>query len=336
MATWTSSGPPRLSAAWRHPGGEHGVDYRSCPLAFTATTYIILLRVFKQCAPVRPSRNQRLSAPARCLFSAPGLLQTRSNNMRKLLMLILKYYLPIVAVFSVVSFLDSEYRADLPLNAVPLERMVTAILENATFSSKTLRASWRDFKYSDMVYGRSKSSAQLIIALMSYVTYGFIAMNILQIPIFLYVWVKREPYTWGVRCYSVFWDRPIFRHVSFLIKIVLCLLLILVANNNMSLVETAIFTMGAFWATRRPIIIFVILNIVDLYKLNPPQEVVNFFSRLDVDRRAQTTPTGNASSTTRSNTPAHTENNRSDQPKRRTGRQTKKPSGPDDWRGRIN
>ena len=55
-------------------------------------------------------------------------------------MLILKYYLPIVAVFSVVSFFDSEHRADLPLNAVPLERMVTSVLENATFRSKTLRA----------------------------------------------------------------------------------------------------------------------------------------------------------------------------------------------------
>ena len=261
--------------------------------------------------------------------------------MRKLLMLILKYYLPIVAVFSVVSFFDSEYRADLPLNAVPLERIVTSVLENATFSSKTLRASWREFKYSGMVYGRSKSSAQLIIALMEYVIYGFVAMNILQIPIFLYVWVNREPYTWGVRNYSLFWDRPAFRHVSFLIKIGLCLLLILVANRNMSLVETAIFTLGMLWATRRPIIMFVALNIIDLYKLDPPKEVVNFFSRPDVDRRAQTTParpehTGDASSTIRSNTPVHPANNRSGQPKRRAGRKTEKPSGPDDWWNKIN
>ena len=255
--------------------------------------------------------------------------------------LIFRYYLPISAIFSIVSFFDSSYRSDLPLNAAPMERMVTAILENATFTSATLRSSWREFKYSDTDYRGSKNNIQLLIALMEYVTYGFIAMNILQIPIFLYVWVKREPYTWGVRCYSLFWDRPIFRHVFFLIKIALCLLLILVANNNMSLVETAIFTIGAFWATRRPIIMFVALNIIDLYKLNPPQEVANFFRRPDVDRQAQTAPTrptpaGNASSTTRSNPPGHPENNRSGQPRRRRGRETEKPSGPDDWWDRIN
>lgn len=255
--------------------------------------------------------------------------------------LFFRYYLPILAVFSIVSFFDSSYRSDLPLNAAPMERMVTAILENATFTSVTLRSSWREFKYSDTDYRGSKNNIQLLIALMKYVTYGFIAMNFLQIPIFLYVWVKREPYTWGIRSYSLFWDRPIFRHASFLIKTGLFLLLILVANNNMPLVETAIFTIGAFWATRRPIIMFVILNFIDLYKLNPPKEVANFFSRPDVDSQAQTTParpahTGAASSTTRSNTPVHPANNRSGQPKRRASRETEKPSGPDDWWDRIN
>ena len=261
--------------------------------------------------------------------------------MRKLLMLILKYYLPIVAVFSVVSFFDSEYRADLPLNTVPLERLVTSVLENATFSSKTLRASWREFKHSGMVYGRSKSSAQLIIALMKYATFGFVVMNIVQIPIFFYVWVKREPYTWGVRNYSLFWDRPTFRHVSFLIKIGLCLLLILVANNNMSLVETAVFILGVLWATRRPIIMLVILNFIDLYKLDPPAEVVNFFSKLGVNGQMHTTPTrpahrGNASSVTRSTTSGHPANSGSSQPRGRAGGETEKPSGPDDWWRRIN
>ena len=255
--------------------------------------------------------------------------------------LFFRYYLPILAVFSVVSFFDSSYRSDRPLNAVPMERMVTAILENATFTSATLRSSWREFKYSDTDYRGSKNNIQLLIALMSYVTFGFVAMNALQIPIFLYVWVKREPYTWGVRNYSLFWDRPIFRHVSFLVKIGLCLLLILVANNNMSLVKTAIFTIGAFWATRRPIIMFVILNFIDLYKLDPPAEVVNFFSRPDVDSQAQTTParpghTGNASSTTRSNPPGHSANNGSGQPGRRAGGEPEKPSGPDDWWRWIN
>ena len=255
--------------------------------------------------------------------------------------LFFRYYLPILAIFSIVSFFDFSYRSDLPLNAAPMERMVTAILENATFTSATLRSSWREFKYSDTDYRGSKNNIQLLIALMSYVTFGFLAMNALQIPIFLYVWVKREPYTWGIRNYSLFWDRPIFRHVSFLIKIGLCLLLILVANNNMSLVKTAIFTIGAFWATRRPIIMFVALNIIDLYKLDPPKEVVNFFSRPNVDSQARTTParpahTSNDSSATGSTTSGHPANNRSSQPERRAGRETEKPSGPDGWWDRIN
>ena len=255
--------------------------------------------------------------------------------------LFFRCYLPILAVFSIVSFFDSNYRLDLPLSAMPLQRMVASVLENATFTSDRLSASWQQFKYSDTSYTRMKNNTQLIISLISYVMYGFVVMNMLQIPIFFYIWVKREPYTWGIRNYSLFLDRPAFRHISFLIKIGVCLLLIPVALKNMSLVETILFTIGSFWAVRRPIVMLVILNITDLYKLKPPKQVINFFNKSAVNDQIKTTTArhvnvNKSASTANSNSTNHSSKNSANKAKNKDPNKSKSPSKPEDWWDKIN
>ena len=261
--------------------------------------------------------------------------------MRKILSLIFRFYLPILAIFSIVSFFDSNYRSDLPLSSAPLERMITSVLENATFSSDRLSASWQEFKYSGSGYTKVKNSAQLIISLILYVAYGFVVMNILQMPIFFYIWVKREPYTWGIRNYSLFLDRPAFRHVCFLIKVGLFLSLILLVLNNMSLVETALFTLGSFWAVRRPIIMFVILNVIDLYELEPPKQVISFLSKFGVNGQSQATTArhvnaSHSASTANSTSTGHSSKNLSSKLKKKSGSEPGSPSGPEDWWNKIN
>lgn len=132
-----------------------------------------------------------------------------------LLKFLLRYYLPVVLVFTFMDFFQIGYRSDLPADSTPLTRLALAFFSSALFSSDSVHIAWSEFgRWINPESSYDVSFLDKLLALLRLSTSGYFLMSLLLTPFYGYAWCTNQERHWEIKYLVLSWNNPRFRHIS--------------------------------------------------------------------------------------------------------------------------
>jgi|GEM_PF-5944157 len=199
--------------------------------------------------------------------------------MRPLIKILLTYYLPVVIVFTLIDFFHSDYKTDIPIDIAPFKRFLVAFLGSATFSAESFQNAWSEFgNWLSFESLQNIPFFERLLALLRLTTYGFLITSFLLIPLYAYAWVAKKERRWEKRFLVLKWREPRFRHILLATKIPILAITTLCYYNWAPLLPTIFLTLGGIAAIKNPVLLTIPLGILDLYEVQPPRKLINYFA----------------------------------------------------------
>ncbi len=236
-----------------------------------------------------------------------------------LLKFLLRYYLPVVLVFTFMDFFQIGYRSDLPADSTPLTRLALAFFSSALFSSDSVHIAWSEFgRWINPESSYDVSFLDKLLALLRLSTSGYFLMSLLLTPFYGYAWCTNQERHWEIKYLVLSWNNPRFRHIFFATQIPILIIAAIGCSAWSPLFPTIFFSLGGIFATTTPVLLTIPLGILDLYGVHPTTQVKTSIIRTPNQPPPQQNYAGNPSRI--SGIP---------QPKQQ-------PQPPSSWRDRVN
>lgn len=199
--------------------------------------------------------------------------------MLELLRFVIKYYVPIVVLFGLVSFFEPTNYAHLPIETAGTERFLTALFEAATFTGEGFSGAWD--QYWRWLYPTSSfegSNSNAIVELLKLFAIGFVLGNLLFSPVYAYGWATEQQRLWVIRYVQMTWRQPRFRTVAFLISLAICAIVFALLISNLPALAALACFFGVYIAFHNPLILNITLSLLDLYGIKASSKTTTFFN----------------------------------------------------------
>ena len=206
---------------------------------------------------------------------------------KRILKIFIKYYLPIVLVFSALDYIDPDYRPDLPFTNAAGKRALTAVSDSITLSSNRLIKSWREMRSPENGQGSKLTVPDVILRLVRIYSAGFFSLCVLQVPMFLYAWGVHEEHMWYTRFLALRWSNARFRDTTLALNLTLLIITTLATLYSLPILGGVLFALGGISAIKRPIPLTIPLGIIDKYKISPPRQLLELLTVLNAIPKAQ-------------------------------------------------
>lgn len=207
--------------------------------------------------------------------------------MKVALRLLLLSYLPIVVTFATIDFYSDAFRPELSPDEALFHRAGVALLGSVTFRSPAFAASWTDVGLAARS-GGAASLGDIAQYLTGVLFIGFLEMCALQIPTYLYAWVRGEKRIWSRRGFKLDWRRPAFRDLVRALHYGLLVAAIAVAVWQVPVLAAVFFALGGYLAIRQPMLLNYPLNFVETYEIAAPGPLVKLFGSDEIQAARET------------------------------------------------